>query len=64
MDPFHLTLSIGSRPVMRGWWPDRATAERKYLQWIGERSGVEGTRITLTDESDGGRLLKSWPEKR
>ncbi|WP_406434346.1 hypothetical protein [Streptomyces sp. NBC_01589] len=25
-----------------------------------ERGGVEGARITLTDEADGGRVLQSW----
>ncbi len=47
---------------MRGWWPDRATAERKFKSWIGERGSVDGARITLTDEADGGRLLKAWPD--
>ncbi|MET8538844.1 hypothetical protein ABZV67_46255 [Streptomyces sp. NPDC005065] len=61
MDRYHLTLSIGARPVMRGWWSDAATAERKYTRWIGERGGVDGARITLTDEQDSGRVLKSWP---
>ncbi|MFE5111436.1 hypothetical protein [Streptomyces sp. NPDC056663] len=48
---------------MRGWWADQATAERKYLRWIGERGGREGTRITLIDEADGGRVLKAWPDQ-
>jgi hypothetical protein len=47
---------------MHGWWPDLATAERKYTRWIGERGGVDGARVTLTDEADGGRVLKSWPD--
>nr|WTB35095.1 hypothetical protein OG781_41630 [Streptomyces sp. NBC_00830] len=63
MDRYHLMLSIGARPVMRGWWADQATAERKYLRWIGERGGREGTRITLIDEADGGRVLKAWPDQ-
>ncbi|WP_326607777.1 hypothetical protein OG930_40685 [Streptomyces sp. NBC_01799] len=62
MDRYHLTLSIGARTIMRGWWSDEAAAERKYTRWIGERGGVDGTRIALTDEADGGRVLKSWPE--
>ncbi|MET8537369.1 hypothetical protein ABZV67_37690 [Streptomyces sp. NPDC005065] len=49
------------RPVMRGWWPDLATAERKYTRWIGERGGRDGARTTLTDEAEGGRVLKAWP---
>lgn len=48
---------------MHGWWPDLATTERKYTRWIGERGGVDGARITLTDEADGGRVLKSWPDE-
>jgi hypothetical protein len=61
VDRYHVTLSIGARTVIRGWWSDEATAERKYKRWIGERGGVDGARITLTDEADGGRVLKSWP---
>ncbi|WP_328626892.1 hypothetical protein OHA88_23085 [Streptomyces sp. NBC_00353] len=60
---FHLTLSTGGKPVMRGWWPDLATAERKYLRWISERGGRDGAQITRTDEADGGRVLKSWPDE-
>ncbi|MET7495116.1 hypothetical protein [Streptomyces sp900116325] len=63
MDRYHLTLTIGARTVMRGSWSDQATAERKYKRWIGERGGVDGARITLTDEADGGRVLKSWPDE-
>lgn len=48
---------------MRGWWADQATSERKYLRWIGERGGREGARITLIDEADGGRVLKTWPDQ-
>ncbi|MFF0291011.1 hypothetical protein [Streptomyces sp. NPDC005262] len=51
MDRYHVTLSIGARTVMRGWWSDEAAAERKYTRWIGERGGVDGARITLTDEA-------------
>lgn len=56
-----MTLTIGARTIMRGWWSDEATAGRKYTRWIGERGGREGARITLTDEADGGRVLKAWP---
>ncbi|MFE7794511.1 hypothetical protein [Streptomyces sp. NPDC057460] len=61
MDRYRVTLSIGARIIMRGWWSEEAVAERKYKRWIGERGGVDGARITLTDEQDGGRVLKSWP---
>ncbi|MFF3354086.1 hypothetical protein ACFYWN_15780 [Streptomyces sp. NPDC002917] len=59
---YHLTLSTGGKPVMHGWWPGLAMAERKYLRWIGERGGRAGARITLTDEAAGGRVLKAWPD--
>lgn len=48
---------------MHGWWPDLRTAERKFAAWIGKRGGRDGARITLVDEVDGGRLLKSWPDE-
>jgi hypothetical protein len=60
---FHVTLSHGGRPIMQGWWADLATAERKFAAWVGERGGRDDARITLTDEADGGRLLKSWPDE-
>ncbi|MFF1301076.1 hypothetical protein [Streptomyces sp. NPDC058296] len=63
MDRYHLTLTIEGRPVMRGWWSELKTAERKFAAWVGERGGVAGTRITLTDEADGGRVLKAWPDE-
>jgi hypothetical protein len=53
---YHLTLSTGARPVMHGWWGDRATAERKFTRWIG------GARITLVDEQEQ-RVLASWPDE-
>ncbi|MFB7076474.1 hypothetical protein [Streptomyces sp. NPDC056308] len=61
MDRYQLTLTIGARTIMRGWWPDLPTAERKYLRWIGERGSVKGARGTLADEAADGRPLKSWP---
>ncbi|SFT31795.1 hypothetical protein SAMN04487982_12411 [Streptomyces sp. ok210] len=60
---FCLTLSTHGRPVMHGWWPDLKTAEKKFTSWVGERGSRKGTRITLTDEADGGRLLKVWPDE-
>ncbi len=58
-----MTLSIGARIIMRGWGSDEAAAEGNYTRWIGERGGVDGARITLTDEADGGRVLKAWPDQ-
>ena len=60
---FRLTLSTDGKPVMHGWWPDLKTAERKFAAWVGERGSRKGARITLTDEADGGRLLKAWPDE-
>ncbi|MFG3136158.1 hypothetical protein ACGFZA_08030 [Streptomyces sp. NPDC048211] len=57
-----MTLSIGDQVMMRGWWDTVSTAERKYRGWIGGRGSVDGTRIVLTDEGDGGRILQSWPD--
>ncbi|MFE7113532.1 hypothetical protein ACFU98_45870 [Streptomyces sp. NPDC057575] len=42
MDRYQLPLAIGARTIMRGWWSDLPTAERKYLRWIGERGSVNG----------------------
>ncbi|WP_392667798.1 hypothetical protein [Streptomyces sp. LN785] len=50
-------------PDPDGWWPRLATAERKFSAWIGWRGGVNGAHITLTDEADGGRVLKVWPDE-
>ncbi|MEU8829303.1 hypothetical protein [Streptomyces sp900116325] len=60
---YHLTLTTDGKPVMHGWWADLSTAERKYKAWIGERGSRKGARITLTDEADGGRVLKAWPDE-
>ncbi|MCX4851700.1 hypothetical protein [Streptomyces sp. NBC_00893] len=45
-DEPELTLhqAEAARTIMRGWWPDLPTAERKYLRWIGERGTVNGAR--------------------
>ncbi|MGD1219407.1 hypothetical protein AB9Q10_13350 [Streptomyces krungchingensis] len=60
---YHLTLSAGDKPVMYGWWPDLATAERKFTSWIGEHGSVDGARIVLTELGESGhtQMLKQWP---
>ncbi|WP_405699029.1 hypothetical protein OG209_04990 [Streptomyces sp. NBC_01383] len=63
MDRYRVTLTIGARTIMRGWWSDLPTAERKYKAWIGERGGVDGARIVLVDELEAGRTLQSWPDE-
>ncbi|MGW2113232.1 hypothetical protein [Streptomyces sp. NPDC001948] len=62
MNRYRVTLTVEARTVMSGWWSDEATAERKCRRWIGERGSVGGTRIALTDEWEGGRVVMSWPE--
>jgi hypothetical protein len=47
---------------MHGWWSDRATADRKYLSWIGERGSMPDARITLVDEQEQ-LVLASWPDE-
>ncbi|WP_329612516.1 hypothetical protein OG244_03740 [Streptomyces brevispora] len=63
MDRYRLTLTIGARTIMRGWWADLPTAELKYTRWIGERGSINGTRITLTDDADNGQVLQSWSDE-
>ncbi|MFE6977230.1 hypothetical protein [Streptomyces sp. NPDC057682] len=58
VDRYRLTLSIGPRIIMRGWWADLPTAEKKYTRWIGERG--HNARIDLVDEVTG-EVLRSWP---
>lgn len=59
---YHLTLYAGAEPVMQGWWSDRATADRKFLSWIGEHGSVSGARVVLVDEEEQ-RVLASWPDE-
>jgi NADPH-dependent ferric siderophore reductase len=62
VERYHLILATAGRPVMHGWWADRATADRKFTAWIGgEHSSVDGARITLIDELDG-TVLTTWPK--
>lgn len=59
---YHLTLSTGAEPVMHGWWSNRATADRKFLSWIGEHGSVDGARVVLVDEREQ-LVLASWPDE-
>ncbi|MFE2486093.1 hypothetical protein ACFXGR_22885 [Streptomyces mirabilis] len=59
---YHLALSTGDRPVMHGWWGERATAERKFTRWIGEHGSVDGAQVVLVDEEEA-RVLKTWPDE-
>ena len=58
---FHLALSSAGRPVMHGWWADRATADRKFSAWKEEHGSVDGARVVLVDEGTG-TVLTTWPE--
>jgi len=57
---FHLTLAVGGRPVMHGWWSSEAAARLKLNEWAKGR-GSEGVRILLVDEEEG-LLLTAWPD--
>lgn len=57
-----VTLTLGGRPAVQGWWDDRATAEQKYRSWIGAHGGRDGASVTLTDEETG-TVLTSWPDE-
>jgi hypothetical protein len=56
---YHLTLTVGGRPVMHGWWEKEATGRRKLTTWVGEQ-GRPGARIALVDEETG-KTLDEWP---
>ncbi|MFF1545013.1 hypothetical protein [Streptomyces sp. NPDC058291] len=48
---YEVTLLLEERPATEGWWQERATAERKYLAWIGEygsRAGAGSPSPTRT----------------
>ncbi|MFI1701980.1 hypothetical protein ACH419_39370 [Streptomyces bobili] len=59
---YRVTLLVDEAPVMQGWWDDQATADRKYLAWIGERGGKDSVRVTLVDEETD-TTLAAWPNK-
>ena len=58
---FHLTLTAAGRPVMHGYWPDRAVAEGKFTTWIGAYGNLPAARVVLVDEQEH-RVLASWPD--
>ena len=57
---YHLTLTVGGRPMMHGWWDDEAVARDRFRDWIGERGSMPGARVALVDEETG-EPLDSWP---
>jgi len=61
IERFHLTLTIGGRPTLHGWWGDEGIARQQFTGLVG-RYGKPGTHITLTDEETG-ETLTEWPEE-
>ncbi|MFJ4925239.1 hypothetical protein [Streptomyces sp. NPDC088736] len=59
---YHLLLSVDGRPAMHGWWDRRATADRQFSSWVGERGSMPGVCIELVDTAVG-ETLTEWPEK-
>lgn len=59
---FHLTLTVDGRPVVHGWWSVRATADRKFREWIGAQGSKPGARIMLVDTATG-ETLTEWPDE-
>lgn len=59
---FHLTLSTAGRAVMHGWWPDEATADRKWKRWRREFVDMPNVSVTLIDTADG-RVIHRWPDE-
>lgn len=58
---YHLHLALPSGRGMHGWWDDATIALRQFRSWVGER-GRAGTRITLTDTTDG-TVIHRWPDE-
>lgn len=58
---YRLTLTMGGRRTMRGWWADETAARGQIRVWV-RNWGVPGARITLLDEETGA-MLAEWPEE-
>jgi hypothetical protein len=58
---YRVTVTVGGRLMLQGWWESAATARRKFTRWVGEHGDQPGARITLTDEETGD-VLTEWPE--
>ncbi|MFB7575997.1 hypothetical protein [Streptomyces sp. NPDC056165] len=57
---YYLTLTVGVRIVLQGWWASEATARWKFSGWVGEYGNLHGAKITLVDEETG-QTLARWP---
>ncbi|MBA2951977.1 hypothetical protein [Streptomyces himalayensis] len=58
---YRLTLTMGGRPTMDGWWASEKTARRKFAGLVGEYGSIDGATIVLVDTADGEQVLASWP---
>lgn len=56
---YRLSVKLGDRQPITGWWNSLSTAERKWVSWVGEY-GRDGNRITLVD-TESGTVLQIWP---
>ncbi|WP_074990043.1 hypothetical protein [Streptomyces misionensis] len=59
---YHLLLTTGGRPVVHGWWDDKAEARRKLVSWVGAYGSIPAARVALTDE-EAGEQLAAWPDE-
>ncbi|MFE4574085.1 hypothetical protein ACFRLW_21125 [Streptomyces sp. NPDC056728] len=62
---YRLTLTTpADGTVMDGRWDAPATAERKFLSWIGSYGSMPGAHITLAEQAHAGTWgeLKTWPD--
>jgi hypothetical protein len=58
---YRVTVIVGGRQMLRGWWQDENVARRKFTKWVGEHGARPDVRITLTDEENGVTLTQ-WPD--
>ncbi|MET9150099.1 hypothetical protein ABZX82_02275 [Streptomyces griseoflavus] len=58
-DRYHVTLALGGRPALHGWWGSEAVARRQFASLVGQY-GQPGARVTLADEETG-KTLTEWP---
>ncbi|MFF9458071.1 hypothetical protein [Streptomyces flaveolus] len=60
-DRYRVTVTVGGRPMLHGWWSAEAVARAKFSSWVGEHGDQPGARVTLTDEANGS-VLTEWPD--
>ncbi|MFF4552669.1 hypothetical protein [Streptomyces sp. NPDC001422] len=57
---YRLTLTMGDRQTMRGWWRDETAARKQIPVWVRDW-GIEGAVITLVDTATG-TVIHRWPD--